>query len=124
MRQFILILLISLTLPAMAQSVQPNKSDKSAQPKNLIPLPEIPEPPPLPSDISPDPELEPQVTIKKRGEDTIEEYRKNGELYMIKVIPRIGPPYYLVKNRSRGMDAHPDDVGINVSPPMWRLLEF
>ncbi|HBV22097.1 MAG TPA: DUF2782 domain-containing protein [Nitrosomonas sp.] len=107
-------------------------------PKNLVPLPEIPElpelspdsdlpelaaPPPLPPDMEIDPDLEPQITIIKRGEDTIEEHRINGELYMIKVIPRVGFPYYLVKNRGR-LNAHPGEPGSNVSVPMWRILEF
>lgn len=115
-------------LPLMAQSDRP---------KNLVPLPEIPElpelndtdlpelaaPPPLPPDMELDPELEPQVTIIKRGEDTIEEYRRNGELYMIKVTPRVGFPYYMVRNRGR-MNEHSGEPGGNVSTPMWRLLEF
>lgn len=122
MYRFILIMLLSSIIPAMAQSDQPKQPKKSAQPDNLVPLPEPP--PPLPPEIEPDPELETQVTIIKRGEDTIEEHRVNGELLMIKVIPRIGPPYYLKKNIGRGHDTHPGDAGIDVSPPMWQLLKF
>ena len=128
--QLIFIILLSSTIPVMAQSEQPKQPKKSSQPDNLIPLPEIPElpalsePPPLLPDIEPDPELETQVTIIKRGEDTIEEHRVNGELLMIKVIPRIGPPYYLKKNTSREYHTHPGEAGIDVSPPMWQLLKF
>lgn len=106
-------------------------------PDDLVPLPEVPElseppdselpelaePPPLPPDLEIDPDLESQITIIKRGEDTIEEHRINGELYMIKVIPRVGFPYYLVKNRGR-INSHPGEPGSNVSAPMWRILEF
>jgi hypothetical protein len=129
MHQFILIAFLSLTISsALAQPELPNQSKqpkKSSQPDNLIPLPEIPEldPPALP-DIEPDPELDTQVTIIKRGEDTIEEHRVNGELLMIKVIPRIGPPYYLKKNTIADNPTHVGDPGINVSPPMWQLLRF
>lgn len=119
---------LSCAMPLIAQSDVP---------KDLVPLPEIPElpelsdsdlpelaaPPPLPPDMDIDPDLEPQITIIKRGEDTIEEHRLNGELYMIKVIPRVGFPYYLVKNRGR-LNAHPGEPGSNVSAPMWRILEF
>lgn len=127
MYRLILIFLLSLTIPAMAQSDLPD---------DLMPLPEIPElpelsdlvelddPPPLPPELELDPDLETQVTIIKRGDDTIEEHRINGELYMIKVIPRIGFPYYLVKNRRGGIATHPGDPGNNISAPMWRLLEF
>ncbi|WP_090332420.1 DUF2782 domain-containing protein [Nitrosomonas sp. Nm51] len=116
---------LSCAMPLIAQSDIPD---------NLVPLPELPElsdsdlpelapPPPLPPDMEIDPDLEPQVTIIKRGEDTIEEYRINGELHMIKVIPRVGFPYYLVRNRGR-LNAHPGEPGSNVSVPMWRILEF
>ncbi len=113
MYRLILIALLSSTLSVMAQSElpqPPKQPKKSAQPDNLVPLPEIPEPSDpslLPPDIEPDPELETQVTIIKRGEDTIEEHRVNGELLMIKVIPRIGPPYYLKKNTARDYHNHP-----------------
>ncbi|WP_297325343.1 DUF2782 domain-containing protein [Nitrosomonas sp.] len=128
MYQLILILFLSAAIPVMAQSDPPKQSKKSSRPDNLIPLPEIPELPPdpdqpLPPDIQPDPELETQVTIIKRGEDTIEEHRINGELLMIKVIPRIGPPYYLKKNTTREYHTHPE-AGIDVSPPMWQFFKF
>lgn len=120
MHRIILILWLNFTLPVMAQSEQP----KDLQPLPESELPELHESPPLPPDIELDPELEPQVTIIKRGEDTIEEHRINNELYMIKVIPRIGLPYYLVKNRSGGSDTNPGEAGGNISAPMWKLLEF
>ncbi|MEI2767674.1 MAG: DUF2782 domain-containing protein [Nitrosomonas sp.] len=131
MHRFILtLLLLSFPLLGTAQTEQskdkePKKSmDHPSHPKNLIPLPE-PEPPEL-SESQSDPELEEQVTIIKRGEDTIEEHRVNGELLMIKVIPRIGPPYYLKKNTIVDHHAHPnsDAGGPNVSPPMWQFFKF
>ena len=133
MHRLILLMLLSTTLSVVAQSEltqQSKQPKKPAQPDNLIPLPEVPElpessepEPPLPS-IETDPELETQVTIIKRGEDTIEEHRVNGELLMIKVIPRIGPPYYLKKNTVADNPTHTGEPGINVSPPMWQLLKF
>ena len=45
---------------------------------------------------------EPEVTIIKRKEATIEEYRINGRLYMIKVTPKRGAPYFLVDNDGNG----------------------
>ena len=88
MRLIAVALLLSFALPAFAQSNQP---------KDLQPLPEVPEPPelalPAPGADQEDASLEPQVTITRRGEDQVEEYRLNGRLYMIKVIPRIGLPY-------------------------------
>lgn len=138
MHRITITLFLSFIFPVLAQSDQP---------RDLQPLPEITEPPPLPSyieqdfepvpqiqddvssapllpDIEQDLELEPQITIIKRGEDTIEEYRVNGELYMIKVTPRVGLPYYLVNRRGDGIFNHPGDPGSGVRAPMWLLESF
>ena len=36
---------------------------------------------------------DPEVTIRQEGDRTVEEYRVNGFLYAIKVIPNSGAPY-------------------------------
>ena len=121
MRRIVVALLLSSALPAAAQSNQP---------KDLRPIPEVPEPPELslPSPGAEDEEesLEPQVTIIKRGEVKIEEYRLNGRLYMIKVTPRIGLPYYLIDNRGDGTFSTHDTGGLDqrIRPPMWVIREF
>jgi len=128
--QLILIASLCSILPAMAEPEHPQQSKKPKHPDNLIPLPEVPELPPetdaspLLPEIPADPELETEVTIIKRGEDIIEEHRVNGELLMIKVIPRIGPPYYLKKNPVRSHHDHAGEGGIDVNPPMWQILRF
>lgn len=38
----------------------------------------------------------PDVTIIQGEERTLYEYRQNGELRMVKVVPAFGPPYFLV----------------------------
>lgn len=130
MRSFISILLLfcfpllSIAQSEQPKSEQPKKSlDHPSHPDNLIPLPESDEPG---LESQSDPELDSQVTIIQRGEDKIEEHRVNGELYMIKVIPRIGPPYYLKKGLIADHHTHPnsDAGGPNVSPPMWQLFRF
>jgi len=45
--------------------------------------------PPSAAGGDPDAELAPEITITERGETTVEEYRINGQLYMIKIIPKI-----------------------------------
>ncbi|SFX78411.1 DUF2782 domain-containing protein [Marinospirillum alkaliphilum] len=45
---------------------------------------------------------EPEITIRQEGDKTIEEYRINGRLYAIKVIPARGEPYYLVDSEGDG----------------------
>lgn len=104
----------AVVLPAAAQN----------RPSDLMPLPEPPPPPPGMVD---DAALEPQVTIKKRGEDKVEEYRMNGKLYMIKVTPSNGmPPYYLVDAKGDGGFIR-EDIGVGdkgISVPMWVIHTF
>lgn len=90
-------------------------------PPDLEPLPE---PPPPPPGYEPDPATEPQVTIVKKGAETIEEYRINGELYMQKITPAHGVPYYLVKQSVDGGWARMDGPGERISIPQWVLFRF
>ena len=102
-----------VTLPAIAQS----------RPADLQPLPE---PPPPPPGMLNDADLEPQVTIRKRGEDKVEEYRMNGKLYMIRVTPPHGTSYYLVDPKGDGGFVR-QETGVadkSLSVPMWVILSF
>lgn len=90
-------------------------------PPQLEPLPE---PPPPPAGYEPDPATEPQVTIVKRGEDTIEEYRISGQLYMMKVTPSHGVPYYLVKETVEGGWSRMDGPGERLVIPQWVIFNF
>ena len=50
------------------------------------------------------PTAEPEVTIRTEGDKVIQEYRQNGFLYAIKVTPKGGKPYFLV--RADGTEAN------------------
>jgi hypothetical protein len=68
---------------------------------------------------------EPQVTITKQTEQTVEEYRVGGKLYMIKITPKMGLPYYLVDDRGDGKFTRqdgPEDFGVR--PPRWVIHQF
>ena len=84
----------------------------------------LPEPPPPPPGYQPDPALEPEITIRNHGGDRYEEYRIRGQLYMIKITPRIGKPYYLVaRDRDGKFEKHSDlDKGFVI--PQWVLFEW
>ena len=114
MRRYSRLLIIPLLLAPLAVLA----ADK---PPVLEPLPE---PPPAPAGYEPDPATEPQVTITKKGEDTVEEYRMNGELYMQKVTPPHGVPYYLVKESVDGGWAKMDGPGERIAVPQWILFRF
>ncbi len=99
------------------------------QPDNLIPLPEIPGPAAgegtsLPPELGLDPSLEPEITIHEGKDRMVEEYRVNGELYMLKITPRIGKPYYLLNRRSAAGTPHPGDMESGISVPMWQVYRF
>ena len=49
------------------------------------------------AEVVDDPALtEPEITITHDGDNTYYEYTINGQLKEIKVVPRVGKPYYLV----------------------------
>ncbi|MDR3157990.1 MAG: DUF2782 domain-containing protein [Zoogloeaceae bacterium] len=88
----------------------------------------LPDVPPPPADIRPfdDSIEEPQVTITIRREErgTVEEYRIGGKLYMLKITPDAGAPYYLVDSDGDGhFETHsPTDSSARV--PMWVIGTF
>ena len=50
--------------------------------------------PPPPPPVQSGEALEPGVTIIETDKERIYEYRVNGQLYMVRVVPRVGAPYY------------------------------
>lgn len=69
------------------------------------------------------PSADPDVTIRQDGDKTIQEYRQNGFLYAIKITPRHGKPYFLV--RADGTD---DNFIRSDQPemliPAWKIFEW
>jgi len=98
------------------------------------PLPDIPPPPPMPvpetappppTGLSGEEDLQPEVKITKRGEDIIYEYRVNNQLYMVKVVPRIGYPYYLVDQDGNGsLESRYNTLEPNITVPRWVLYRW
>ena len=84
-----------------------------------LPLPAVPPPPPGMEAF--DAALEPQVNIIKAEKETREEFRISGKLYMVKVTPAIGKPYYLVDRQGDGNFIESDTIGPMTKPPMWIL---
>ena len=69
--------------------------------------------------------LEPDVTIVQRKDATIEEYRMNGRLYMVKVVPIIGKPYYLMDRDGDGlMESKISDLYKDPIVPQWVILSW
>jgi hypothetical protein len=83
------------------------------------------EPPPLPERVESGEPLEPDVRIIRRERETVEEYRLSGRLYMIKVTPRVGRPYYLVDADGDGkLESRFNELAPGMLIPSWVLLTW
>ncbi|SRR5690606_22541102 len=107
------ITLICLSLPLWAEDERP------------FDLEDVPEPPTLPDPVESGEPIEPQVTIIQRDDATVEEYRVNGVLYMVKVIPVVGPAYYLVDRDGDGqLESRVNDVTRDIPVPQWLIFSW
>ena len=106
--------------PLPAQAAPTPKSKAPAKSK----LQPIPEPPPPPAGLDLDPSLEPSITIQRRGTETVEEFRIRGRLYMVKVTPSHGVPYYLIDENGRGDFTRRDSYDTGTRPPMWVIHQW
>jgi Protein of unknown function (DUF2782) len=96
------------------------------------PLPANVAPPPLPSNAAPPPpidysgdaDLDPQVTVIRKDEETLEEVRVGGTLRYVRVTPRRGPTYYLVPSGNGQTFNRMDSLGSGLSVPMWLLFSW
>jgi hypothetical protein len=103
------VLLLTLLLSGVAVAAAPTDHPPGLQP--------VPDGPPGPEDVPP-------VTIKPSSQGRVVEYRANGRLYMLKVIPRVGKPYYLIDQKGDGQFARQDGLDSGMRPPMWVIKTF
>ncbi len=94
----------------------------AARPSNLEPLPDDTPPPPAAGTNVPT--TEPEVTIVEHDNTTFEEYRINGRLYKIKVIPKVGAPYYLIDEQGANVWRRYDGLDTGLQVPRWVIMEF
>jgi len=84
----------------------------------------LPDPAPPPS-IGVDDEMQPEVQIIKRDDAVVEEYRMNGELYMIKITPVVGPAYYLIDTTGDGqLNARRNELDPAFVVPSWMIFRW
>ena len=113
MKKFILFLLFAMPIPAFTDDQQPEG------------LQDVPEPPTLPDPVESGEAIEPEITVIHRKDATIEEYRVNGNLYMVKITPVVGKPYYLVDRDGDGrMEARFSGIYKDVVVPQWVLFSW
>jgi hypothetical protein len=111
-RIFVFAVLLGFGLPTWS-------ADDAPPPPSLLENAEIAPPaPPVES-------IEPEVTIIQGSDAVIEEYRRNGRLYMVKVTPVVGPAYYLVDHDGDGtLEYSRSDIESNLLIPRWVLFSW
>lgn len=88
------------------------------------------EPAPITEDIPPPPimesgqVIEPEVTIKQDEKGTTYEYRVNGRLTLVRVVPKIGAPYYFVDSNNDGVLDMRQQGPVNDSVNQWILFRW
>jgi hypothetical protein len=92
------------------------------EPVDIEPPPPIP---PIPPKVQGE-ELEPTVDIRTEEGKIVEEYSMNGRVYMVKVTPEHGVPYYYLDDDGDGqLELQPGDEAMNpVQPVYWKLKEW
>ncbi len=69
--------------------------------------------------------VEPEVVISPSENKRVKEYRVNGQLYMIEVLPQKGPSYFLVDTDGDGlMETRHNHTGKDVLIPRWILRSW
>lgn len=65
------------------------------------------------------------IKIVRKGDKSIQEFRRGGRLYMIKVTPDIGPPYYFIDSNGDGtLDTRSSDGNLGANVNMWKIIEW
>jgi len=96
---------------------------------------DLAKPPPIPpadtEDVPIPPKIQeeqivPTVTIREEDERMIEEYRLNGQVYMVKITPKGGIPYYYIDTNGDGkLELDMDQRAMNpVQPVYWKVKEW
>lgn len=117
MRFMLLIFVLLMVRPALAQDDPPPSDDAPPPPPIREPLP--------PKVQDPDEQIEPQVVIRREEDRIVEEYSSGGQVYMIKVTPiGGGPAYYLIDEDGDGKLESRHEHMEPVKPAYWKIAEW
>ena len=85
----------------------------------LPPADTLPGATPAPTDAPP------QVSVRtEENGDTVEEYRQNGQVFMVKVRPKVGVPYTMMDTNGDGRLDRRDSNGAPVAPVYYTIYEW
>jgi hypothetical protein len=116
---------LAMLLALVAPTAVAQGNSEITKPPVLPKLEPLPEPPPPPPGYELDPKMEPQVVkiAPKAGERERNEYRINGKLYMIRVVPEVGVPYFLIDDIGQGNFVRYAPAGA-LRVPQWVIFTF
>jgi hypothetical protein len=109
------LLLGTLTFGPMVATAQDGGAD------GFLSVPEVPS---LPGPYEGDSVSAPEVTITETDEEVIYEYRVRGKVYMVKVEPVAGPPYYMMDTNGDGILDVQEEHAPDLSVPQWLLFSW
>lgn len=69
-------------------------------------------------------DFEPEVQIIRRGDDMIEEFRIQGRLYMVRITPAKGRPYYLIDSDGNGILDTRREALQSPNVVKWRIFSW
>ena len=64
------------------------------------------------------------VTVRKEGGNRIEEFRRKGRLYMVRVYPVVGLPYTMLDEKGDGVFSRQDVHAKELKPAQWSILSW
>ncbi|MEJ2535268.1 MAG: DUF2782 domain-containing protein [Gammaproteobacteria bacterium] len=122
---------VALLAASAAADLRAQEKDPAAppplpepQPRSAPPAEDVPIPPKIQDERS---RLEPTVEIRRDEEENIiEEYSLEGRVYMVKVTPKKGPPYYYLDDDGDGQLelSERDRAAYPVTPVYWKIKEW
>lgn len=116
--------LLALSLVLLPSLLTAQSSEDLAKPPPIPP--ETEQDVPIPPKVQ-DEQIQPTVTIREEEGQRIEEYRRNGMVYMVRVTPiEGGISYYYIDTDGDGqLELDPDQQAMNpVQPVHWKIKEW
>jgi len=87
------------------------------------PVPDAP--PSVSAGVEAGEDFEPEVKITKGKKSTIYEYSIKGQVYMVKIVPRVGYPYYLMDTDGDGsLESRYNQLDPGLLVPNWMLYRW
>lgn len=67
----------------------------------------------------------PDIIIRETETETITEYSVQGQVYMVRIQPNVGPPYYLLDTNGDGqLDVQSRQPPAAIAVPQWLLFSW